>query len=51
MIMLSYFLATVADLIVVMAIIVIFNMDINDYKRHRNQEKQRLIKNLSNVCH
>lgn len=51
MIMLSYLLATVADLIVVMAIIVIFNMDINDYKRHRNQEKQRLIKNLSNVCH
>lgn len=50
MIMLSYFHATVADLIV-MAIIVIFNMDINDYKRHRNQEKQRLIKNLSNVCH
>lgn len=39
MIILSYFHATVADLIVVIAIIVI-NMDINDYKRHRNQEKQ-----------
>lgn len=51
MIILSYFHATVADLIVVIAIIVIINMDINDYKRHRNQEKQRLIENLSNVCH
>lgn len=40
--MLSYFHATVADLIVVMAIIVIINMDINVYKRHRNQEKQWL---------
>lgn len=42
MIILSYFHATVADLIVVIAIIVIINMDINDYKRHRNQEKQWL---------